>query len=231
MGLAMRHQVPFIGEAKIVRADDDLARAKRTSGKVIDDVVGEGVAESSWDDVVKPGWLDKSKPKKSATKDIHASVSVPKPNPNAPLTGGGKSLVSTGFAQPKVAAKTKRGYSGTVTFADSASLDWTSINNGRGLRINIYGCIDHDLRKEWSRLLSDTEANGIHEFEFNLTETPALSLTGLGMLLLFKERKKSTRDDIKLCNCNKEVVQLLHWTGMEKYFHIEAAQIANEKTE
>lgn len=223
----MRHQVPFVGEAKIVRADDDLARAKRTSGKVIDDVVGNGVAESSWDDVVKPGWLDKSQPKKIFQGDARVSVSVPKPG--VPLKAAGKSLIPGSLAKSRAVPKINGAYSGALTFADSASLDWIPINNGRGLRINIYGCIDHDLRKEWNRLLSDTEENGIHEFEFNLTETPALSLTGLGMLLLFKERKKSARDDIKLCNCNTEVIQLLHWTGMEKYFHIQAAQIPNER--
>ena len=105
-------------------------------------------------------------------------------------------------------------------------MDWVSINSGRGLRVSIHGNIDNNLRKEWSRLLEETEGTDIKEFEFNLNETPALSLTGLGMLLLFKERKRSARDAIKLCNCNKEVAQLLEWTGMDKYFVIQNTQIS-----
>ena len=57
--------------------------------------------------------------------------------------------------------------------------------------------------------------------KFNLTEAPTLTLTGLGMLLLFKEQKGSERGDIKLCHCNKDVWQLLQWTGMDKYFTIQ----------
>lgn len=218
----MRHQVPFVGERKVVRADDEQARAKRTRGRVIDDVVGDGVAESSWEDVVPAGWDEGAQPKKlPAQESARASVSIPKPH--IPLRSGGKSLA----AKPKAPVKPSGSYSGSITFSDSASLDWTPINNGRGLRVNIYGCIDHDLRREWSRLLNDTEATGIREFEFNLMETPALSLTGLGMLLLFKERKGSAREDIKLCNCNKDVKQLLEWSGMDKYFLIQTTQISN----
>ncbi len=224
----MRHQVPFVGERKVVRAEDDQARAKRTSGRVIDEVVGNGVVDSSWEDVVPAGWDDKSQPKKPEAP--RASVSMPKPQ--VPLRSGGKSLATGVGSKQQTATKTpaapKSGgsYSGAITFSDSASLDWIPINSGRGLRVNIHGSIDHDLRKEWSRLLNDTEAAGMREFEFNLTETPALSLTGLGMLLLFKERKGSTRDEIKLCNCNKEVAQLLEWTGMDKYFLIQTTQIS-----
>ena len=105
-------------------------------------------------------------------------------------------------------------------------MDWVRINNGRGLRVTIYGNIDNDLRKEWSRLLSDPESADVKEFEFNLNETPALSLTGLGMLLLFKERKGAALNEIKLCNCNKDVTQLLQWTGMDKYFVIESTKIS-----
>lgn len=108
-------------------------------------------------------------------------------------------------------------------------MDWVRVNNGRALRVTIHGNIDNNLRKEWSRLLNDADSADVKEFEFNLRETPALSLTGLGMLLLFKERKGSMRDDIRLCNCNKEVVQLLHWTGMDKYFAIENTQISDTK--
>lgn len=221
----MRHQVPFVGERKVVRANDDQARAKRTSGRVIDDVVGEGVSESSWDDVVPAGWSDKSQPGKPAKQEqAHAAISMPKPH--VPIKPG-KSHSSSG-STPKSAAKSSGSYSGAVTFSDSASLDWIPINNGRGLRVNIYGSIDHGLRKEWSRLLNDSASNNVQEFEFNLNETPALSLTGLGMLLLFKERKGSAREDIKLCNCNKEVEQLLKWSGMDKYFLIQTTHISSE---
>lgn len=225
----MRHQVPFVGERKVVRADDESARAKRTSGRVIDDVVGNGVAESSWDDVVPAGWVDKSQPKKNPTP-AQPRVAVAMPRPQVPGKSGGKSLATgSASAKPKsISSSNSGGYSGAVTFSDSASLDWIPINNGRGLRVNIYGSIDHGLRKEWSRLLNDTAGNNIREFEFNLNETPALSLTGLGMLLLFKERKGSMREDIKLCNCNKDVEQLLKWSGMDKYFLIQTTQISAE---
>jgi anti-anti-sigma factor len=222
----MRHQVPFVGERKVVRANDDGARAKRTSGRIIDDVVGNGVTDSSWDDVVPPGWIDKSQPKKNTSPES-TRVSVAIPKPHVPFKPGSKPLVPGADTKPKASTKTSGAYSGSITFSDSASLDWIPINNGRGLRVNIHGCIDHDLRKEWSRLLNDTEAANIREFEFNLTETPGLSLTGLGMLLLFKERKGSVREDIKLCNCNSEVKQLLEWTGMDKYFLIQTTQISN----
>lgn len=221
----MRHQVPFVGERKVVRANDDSARAKRTSGRVIDDVVGDGVAESSWEDIVPAGWVDKSQPgKTSKPEQPRASVSMPKPH--VPIKTGKSLTAST--ARPKPIAKTSGAYAGTVTFSDSANLDWILINNGRGMRVNIYGSIDHGLRKEWSRLLNDTASSDIQEFEFNLNETPALSLTGLGMLLLFKERKGSMREDIKLCNCNKEVEQILRWSGMDKYFLIQTMPAAGE---
>lgn len=209
----MRHHVPFVGERKVVRANDESARAKRTSGRVIDDVVGEGPQESSWDDVVPEGWLDKTKPV-PAKPAAHASV----PRAHVPLKAGS---AKTAPAKKKLASSVN-----AITFSDSPSLDWVSINSGRGLRVSIHGNIDNNLRKEWSRLLEETEGTDIKEFEFNLNETPALSLTGLGMLLLFKERKRSARDAIKLCNCNKEVAQLLEWTGMDKYFVIQSTQIS-----
>lgn len=217
----MRHHVPFVGERKVVRADDEQARTKRMSGRVIDDVVGDGKVESSWDDVVPKGWNDKSQPK-PAEVVARASVSVPKGQ--VPIKAGGKSLPPAKTIAPKKAV-----VSNAVTFSDSAGMDWVAINNGRGLRVSVYGNIDNDLRKEWTRLLNDPEAANIKEFEFNLNETPTLSLTGLGMLLLFKERKGSSRDAIKLCNCNKEVAQLLEWSGMDKYFVIETTQISTTK--
>jgi anti-anti-sigma factor len=219
----MRHHVPFVGERKIVRADDEQARLKRTNGKVIDDVVGDGKVESSWDDVVPDGWVDKSQ-SKPAKPDASASISMPRGH--VPIKANRK---TTAVPAKKVTTPKATSASGTITFSDSASMDWVRINNGRGLRVTIHGNIDNDLRKEWSRLLNDSESADVKEFEFNLNETPALSLTGLGMLLLFKERKGSARDSIKLCNCNKEVAQLLHWTGMDKYFAIENTQISEIK--
>lgn len=220
----MRHHVPFVGERKVVRADDEQARAKRTGGRVIDDIVGDGKVESSWDDVVSDGWIDKSQPKPTAPPTASASIAIPRGH--VPIKAG---LKAAGAIPAKKSSSSKPASSNTTSFSDSASMDWVRINNGRGLRVSIYGSIDNDLRKEWSRLLNDTESADIKEFEFNLNETPALSLTGLGMLLLFKERKGSKRDDIRLCNCNKEVTQLLQWTGMDKYFAIEKTQISEIK--
>lgn len=217
----MRHHVPFVGERKVVRADDEQARNKRMTGRVIDEVVGDGKVESSWDDVVPRGWDDKSQPKPSGVA-ARASASVPKGQ--VPIKAGNKNPPPSKSAPPK-----KTTASSAITFSDSASMDWVSINNGRGLRVSVYGNIDNDLRKEWTRLLNDPQAANIKEFEFNLNETPTLSLTGLGMLLLFKERKGSARDAIKLCNCNKDVAQLLQWSGMDKYFVIESSQIAEVK--
>jgi len=215
----MRHHVPFVGERKVVRADDEQARSKRMSGRVIDDVVGDGKVESSWDDVVPKGWNDKSQPKPLAAMpkgQVPIKAGMNKPGSN---NSGSKSIsANSKNIQPK-----KNVMAAAITFSDSASMDWVSINDGRGLRVSVYGNIDNDLRKEWTRLLNDPQAANIKEFEFNLNETPSLSMTGLGMLLLFKERKGSARDAIKLCNCNKEVAQLLQWTGMDKYFVIEHA--------
>ncbi|UUA72586.1 STAS domain-containing protein [Cellvibrio sp. QJXJ] len=218
----MRHQVPFVGERKVVRAEDEQARAKRLSGKVIDDVVGEGVAPSSWDDLVPEGWVDRSVPKVSKPA-VSASVARSSAAPQTPARTGSTAKPKPATAKPAV-KKTSAGAS-AITFSDSASLDWIPINNGRGLRVNIHGCIDNDLRKEWARLLEGTADAGVEEFEFNLSDTPALSLTGLGMLLLFKERKRSAREAISLCNCNKDVAQLLEWTGMDRYFVIKTTQI------
>ncbi len=223
----MRHLVPFVGERKVVRADDEQARIKRSTGRVIDEVVGDGKVESSWDDVVSGTWVDKSKPRPvAAPTSTSASTSSP-PKSHVPIKAGPKT--NSASATKKTVPSSSGSASGAVTFSDSASMDWVRINNGRGLRVSIHGNIDNDLRKEWSRLLNDTESADVKEFEFNLNETPALSLTGLGMLLLFKERKGSARDAIKLCNCNKDVTQLLQWTGMDKYFAIENTQISDVK--
>lgn len=221
----MRHNVPFVGERKVVRADDEQARAKRTGGRVIDDIVGDEKVESSWDDVVPSGWLDKSNPK--PLKPPTASASVALPRAHVPIKASPKTAATAPVK--KSASSKSSASSGAISFSDSASMDWVRINNNRALRVSIHGNIDNNLRKEWSRLLNDTDSADVKEFEFNLSETPALSLTGLGMLLLFKERKGSKRDDIRLCNCNKEVTQLLQWTGMDKYFAIENTQISDVK--
>jgi anti-anti-sigma factor len=219
----MRHQVPFIGERKVIRADDDQARAKRTSGRVIDEIVGDSAAESSWEDVVPVGWNDKSQPDKPMKK----SALVPTPKPLV-LYKPARDVASGSPVNTKVAPQSSGSYSGRMTLSDASGLDWIPVNNGRGLRVNIHGCIGHELRKEWNQLLNRTAEANIHEFEFNLTDTPALSLTGLGMLLLFKERKGAACDNIKLCNCNKEIEQLLRWTGMDQYFAIHTTHISNE---
>jgi anti-anti-sigma factor len=140
----------------------------------------------------------------------------------------GRGLTSGSSVSAKMAPKSSGSYPNGLTLSDAPGLDWIPINNGRGLRVNIHGCIGHDLRKEWNQLLNHTAEANVHEFEFNLTDTPALSLTGLGMLLLFKERKGSACDNIKLCNCNKEIERLLRWTGMDKYFAIHTTHISNE---
>ena len=93
------------------------------------------------------------------------------------------------------------------------------------MRINISGTIDQALRREWLRLLRETASKDVDQFEFNLTRTPALNMTGLGMLLLFKEQKRSQRQNITLCHCNRQVWELLQWTGMDRYFVIQGATL------
>jgi anti-anti-sigma regulatory factor len=217
----MRHHVPFVGERKIVRADDEQARSKRTIGKVIEEIVGDGKVESSWDDVVPDGWSDTSSPTAPPT----ASASIILPSVHLPVKGGAKTVGKSTFK--KSALSKPVGSRNAISFSDTATMDWVRINNGRSLRVSIYGIFDSNLRREWRRLLDDPDSVDIHEFEFNLSETPTLSLTGLGMLLLFKERKGAKRDHIRLCNCNKEVAQLLRWSGMEEYFAIENTQISD----
>ncbi|HTF85805.1 MAG TPA: STAS domain-containing protein [Cellvibrio sp.] len=104
-------------------------------------------------------------------------------------------------------------------------IDWIPINNGHGLRINISGTIDQALRREWLRLLRETASKDVDQFEFNLTRTPTLNMTGLGMLLLFREQKRSQRQNITLCHCSRQVWELLQWTGMDRYFVIQGATL------
>ncbi len=210
----MRNFVPFIGEEQISRADSEQAKQKRQSGKMIDDVMSSAGAESSWDDVVPDTWSG------NRSKALRPSPGIRKPVPaQQPLVG--KQLVQG--AAPKVQSKVPL-YESSVGKPKgnlAAFVDWVPINSGHGLRINVTGNIDHNLREEWRRLLEGTAAISAKEYEFNLTSAPTLTMTGLGMLLLFKERKGSSREAIKLCNCNKDVWQLLTWTGMEKYFVIQ----------
>ena len=205
----MRRKVPFLGEEKVTRANDEDAQAKKARGHLIDDVLSTQKQPSTWDDHVAESYVDPfSAPPKVAR--AHAPTPTPKPKPArsklVPVTPGPvhkKAVIS--------------GYSG----AHTATIDWLPINSGHGLRINVSGNLDQSLRSEWRRLIAETDANGIGQFEFNFTDAPALTLTGLGMLLLFKEQKGSERGDIKLCHCNEDVWQMLQWTGMDKYFTIQ----------
>jgi anti-anti-sigma factor len=213
-GDTMRNSVPFIGEEQISREDSEQTTQKRQSGKVIDEVIACESAESSWDDVVPDSWSG------NRSKALRPSPGVRKPvNAQQPLVG--KQLVQGSAVKSPVKVPIYKGSATKKTNGLAAFVDWVPINSGHGLRINITGNVDHNLREEWRRLLEDTANTAAKEFEFNLTETPGMSMTGLGMLLLFKERKGSSREAIKLCNCNQDVWQLLNWTGMDKYFLIQ----------
>lgn len=217
----MRHQVPFVGERKLIRAEDDQAQEKRVQGRVIDAVVGEKQSESSWEDVVPAGWDDKSLPPK-VLRPEPARPSISLPGPSVPLKPRSK-LITPGTSW-KLSAKSASPFNvvaNQAIFSTRSALDWVLINNGRCYRVNIRGCMDRSLRRDWARMLKDTGQTDVREFEFNLTGMPVLTLTGLGMLLLFKERKGSLRDEIRLCNCSRNVEQLLRWTGMDKYFLIQ----------
>jgi anti-anti-sigma factor len=102
-------------------------------------------------------------------------------------------------------------------------LEWLPINNGHCLRITINGATGFTLFDEWKKLLRETAESGVSQFEFNLAQLPELSLTGLGMLLYFRDQKKSRRQDIRLSHCNAHTRELLQWTGMEKYFVVQGA--------
>jgi len=225
----MRHQVPFVGERKLIRGNDAQAPAKRASGRVIDDVVGD-VGESSWEDVVPPGWVDKSLPpavKESEPPKMaqaHAAISRPNiaiPKPRVSLKpGGGKLSLGKVNQWNFSTAQGRAKNDGTPP-----AIDWVLIKNGRCYRITIRGYVDHNLREEWARLMGEVGKSTVREFEFNLMAAPELSLTGLGMLLLFKERKGCLRDEIVIRNCTRSVEQLLRWAGMENYFTIQSGHI------
>jgi anti-anti-sigma factor len=196
----MWDKVPFLGESRIHRAEDEEREAKNTQGQAIDEVMSTFSDATSWDDVaIQPPVLDQ--PVLSISAMPHASVAIPVRR--ATHTQGAalkKAIIESNY---------------------SVGMSWIPINNGHGLRINILGNMDAMLSDEWSKMIETTSANNIGQFEFNLTQAPSISLAGIGMLLLFKEQKGSARGDIKLCHCNREVWQLLQWTGMDKYFVIQ----------
>ncbi len=194
----MRPPVPFIGEELIFRDDENPGDSKR-HGQIIDEVLSTATDTSSWEDSVP----------------VSSSGSPPAAAP-------AKHRTATTATIP----------AGTTTVHKPSSLsdigprmEWIPINNGHGLRINISGTIDQELRREWLRLLRETASKEIDQFEFNLTRTPALSLTSLSMLLLFREQKRSQRQNITLCHCNRQVWELLQWTGMDRYFVIQGATL------
>ena len=164
-------------------------------GEMIDEVLSTADETSSWEDSVPA-----SSPSKRHVASVARTASVTKSSADAKSVN--KSPTDT---VPRI--------------------DWIPINNGHGLRINISGTIDQALRREWLRLLRETASKEIDQFEFNLTRTPALSLTSLSMLLLFREQKRSQRQNITLCHCNRQVWELLQWTGMDRYFVIQGATL------
>jgi anti-anti-sigma factor len=206
----MRSLVPFVSEQKTVRGDDALAQKKRASGKVIDEVIVSETQESSWEDTVPPD-------AQAAIKKTMPSASVSMPTAAAAK----KSIPVKSPASSASRSTAAPAPSGSPVFYDGPMLEWKRIGDGRGLRVDVLGNIDHHLRPEWRRLLEETEGDDLKVFEFNLNDTPALSLTGLGMLLLFRERKGLNKGKIALCNCNPKVAEILHWSGMERYFTIE----------
>lgn len=203
----MRRKVPFMGEDQIARSTDEEAQAKKARGQLIDDVLSTQKQPSTWDDLVASDYLT---PNAAPPKVARPHV-PPKPvRKTVPVTPGPtfkKAVIESSFSDADIVP----------------TIDWLPINGGHSIRVNVCGNLDQNLRSEWKKLLTEIEGSGVGQFEFNLTEAPKLSLTGLGMLLLFKEQKGSSRGDIKLCHCSKEVWQMLQWTGMDKYFTIQGA--------
>jgi anti-anti-sigma factor len=203
-GHQMRRKVPFLGEENVTRANDEEAQTKKSRGQLIDDVLSTHSQPSTWDDHVAVNYSAPFEaPKASASK-------IPPPR----LSRSRSVPVTSGPVLKKAM------FESMYSHANTSAINWLPINSGHGLRINILGSLDQNLRHEWRRLIAETDVNGVGQFEVNFTEAPTLTLTGLGMLLLFKEQKGSERGDIKLCHCNKEVWQMLQWTGMDKYFTI-----------
>lgn len=203
----MRRKVPFMGEEHIARSTDEEAQAKKARGHLIDDVLSTQKQPSTWDDLVASDY---------PAPGMSAPPKVSRPHA-APAKPARKSVpVTPGPSFKKAVIESS--YSDSVIVP---TIDWLPINGGHAIRVNVCGTLDQNLRSEWRKLLAETEGSGVGQFEFNLTESPTLTLTGLGMLLLFKEQKGSSRGDIKLCHCTKEVWQMLQWTGMDKYFTIQ----------
>jgi anti-anti-sigma factor len=194
----MRNLVPFVSEQKVSRAENAKEQAKRAAGKLIDDVVATDVGESSWDDLV---------PK---TQPARTLAGQPKQTKVHPPMNLGTHIASPG-RHPKVTDQ---------IFSDGPSVQWVPINSGKALRIDVMGAMDKSLRSQWRRLLAEVEAGSMKEFEINLLDSPSLSLTGLGMLLMFRETSGASK--MALCNCNKSVQETLFWSGMDKYFLIQA---------
>lgn len=223
----MRRKVPFLGEENISRADDESAQAKKSRGSIIDDVLSTQKQPTTWEDLVTSDYPDPVAPGPKVAQASVAMPSAPPPSPapkprprTVPVTPGPilkKAVIESTFNSSVAAPST----SSSILSMNGSAIDWLPINSGHGLRINIFGSLDQNLRSEWRRLIEETKSSGVGQFEFNLMEAPNLTLTGLGMLLLFKEQKGSERGDIKLCHCNKDVWQMLQWTGMDKYFTIQ----------
>lgn len=224
----MRRKVPFLGEERIVREVDESSLAKKARGNVIDDILSTHKQPSTWDDLVTSDYPDPlgGPPKVSRPHAAPKKPARPKTVPISPGTllkkAGSEGTHFTDSYSSNNRSSTNNRSSNSFSDNSLSSIDWLPINSGHGLRINISGNLDLSLRQEWRRLLEETERSGVGQFEFNLTEAPSLSLTGLAMLLLFKEQKKSERGDIKLCHCNRDVWQMLQWTGMDRYFTIQA---------
>jgi anti-anti-sigma factor len=216
----MRRKVPFLGEDQIARADDAAAQAKKASGHLIDDVLSTHKQPSTWDDLVMDYPDPFSAPPKAAPPKVTQPKAAP-PQVTRPHAVPAKPVRPRSVPVTAGPVVKKAVIPGSYSDADIGTIDWLPINSGHGLRINICGSLDQNMRTEWRKLLEETAASKVGQFEFNLTDAPTLTLTGLGMLLLFKEQKGSAQGDIKLCHCNKEVWQMLQWTGMDKYFTIQ----------
>ena len=200
----MRPPVPFIGEKLILRDDENQGDSKR-HGQIIDEVLSTAADTSSWED------------------NVPASSRIP--SPTSSLVVPPASSKQRPAAIATIPADTRSTSKPSATSDSGPRMEWIPINNGQGLRINISGTIDQALRREWLLLLSETASKEIDQFEFNLTRTPELGLTGLSMLLLFREQKHSQRQNITLCHCNRQVWELLQWTGMDRYFVIQGATL------
>jgi anti-anti-sigma factor len=197
----MRKGVPFFAEEQLVRQE-----GTRDSGRLpereISEILSTQSGTSSWEDLVE-GPSRVRKP----THEMRRLVPI-KPTPGRP-----------GLMNRLSGAMTTR----------STHIEWMPIRHGHCLRINVNGNMDLEMRKEWRRLMRAMTKNNVGQFEFNLIQTANISLSGLGMLLLFRELKKAQRTDIKLCHCNKQIRDMLQLTGMDKYFLIQARVSGDEE--